>query len=444
MKKHIWLWLGILLLLALGPVQVAADESAGHDEPIVNVDGGRIFVDEDVILEVGETFEGDLGIFDGDLTMPERSVVKGDVFITNGDAHIAGRVDGSLAVISGELVLSEGGQVEGDLFGMAGEAEIAGRVGGDTSWMFGDAELLNSAVVGGDLMVVSGRLERQVGASVLGEEMPDVRLPEFPLLGERLSVPEGREMPQVEPRQVPTPQAPTWRAPTVGQRVSSFVGRVITAIVMSLLFVGLALLIVLIWPRATHRVAECITLLPLQSFGLGLLTFLLAAVLESLAMVLMIVLMLVAAALVSTVILIPLGLLLILLSLLLLLPVPLALAGGMALGWVGLAEVVGRKTAELLRGGRVSALGAVLIGLLVTVPVAALLWILKPLCCAWPFIILLTSLGLGGVFHTRFGRQACQPLRPSPRPLPAESEPLPAEAMDEEAGQPDEPPPASP
>jgi hypothetical protein len=431
-KKHVWLWLGVVLLLALWPAQAAAgstDLGTDGDRPIVSVDGGRIFVDEDVALEPGERFEGDLGIFDGDLTVPPDSVVEGDVFITNGDARVEGRIEGDLAVISGRLVLSEGGRVEGDLFGMAGEGEIAGRVGGDASWMFGNAELRSSAVVEGDLMVLSGDLERQAGARVLGEELPDVRLPDLPLLRERPTLPEVREQLEIPPRVSPPQQR------TVGQRVGSFVGRLVSAGLMGLLFVGLSLLIVLIWPRPTHRVAECLTQLPAQSLGLGLLTFLLAAGLESLAMVLMILFILVAAALISTVILIPVGLLLILVSMLLLLPVPLALAAGMVLGWVAVAEVVGRKVAQLLRGGKVSALGAVFIGLLVTVPPAALLWALKPVCCGWPFIILLTSVGLGGVFHTRFGRQSCQ--------TPAESAPLPAEAMDEEAGQPDVPPPAS-
>jgi cytoskeletal protein CcmA (bactofilin family) len=428
------LLLGMLLLLVLWPAQAAADG------PVVEVDDGRIFVDEDVRLEVGEIFEGDLGVLNGDLTIPQSSVVEGDVFVTNGDVRIAGRVDGDLALVRGNLTLSEGSWVEGELFGLSSAADVAGRVGGDASWMFGDAELRSSAVVEGDVMVVSGRLERQAGARILGEELPDVRLPDLPLLRERL----GRvEIPDV-------PQVRTLRQQTAGQRLADLVGRAVMVGVMSLLFVGLALLIVLVWPRATHRVAECINLLPVQSLGLGLLTFLLAAILEALAMVLMILLILVAAALIGTVILIPIGLLLILLSMLLLLPVPLALAAGMVLGWVGVAEVVGDKVTQLLRARKVSALGKVLVGLLVTVPLAALLWLLKPVCCAWPFIILLTSLGLGAVFHTRFGRQACHKPPEAelqvaePEVQLAETEALPAAAMDEEAGQPDEPPKAAP
>jgi hypothetical protein len=206
----------------------------------------------------------------------------------------------------------------------------------------------------------------------------------------------------------------------------------VAAGIFSLLFIFLGLLVVFIWPRPTRKVSDCISAMPVQSFGLGLLTFLIAVVLEALAAVLMIIVILIGAALISTVILIPIGLLLILLSVLILLPVPLALAGAMVLGWVALAELVGRKALRVLRVRDARPVGAVLAGLLITVSLAAMLWVLQPGCCAWPFIILLTSVGVGATIHTRFGRESCRQSRPS-----AEPDLLPAEAMDEEAGQPD-------
>jgi cytoskeletal protein CcmA (bactofilin family) len=417
------LWLGVLVLLLIWPASVAM-----ADEPGLTFDGGRIFVDEDVSLESGETFDGDLGVFDGDLTVPQGSVVSGDVFVTNGEVEIGGRVDGSVAVISGDLSLAQTGQVRSDLFVLSGDQEIAGRVGGDLSSMFGDVELFGTAVIEGDLLVMQGRLDRESGAQVLGEEMSEFPLLNIPLIREQPRLPEPPNVPE---RPVP-PVRP--QQETLGQQVGRFFGRSLTAGFLSLLFIAVGLLVVFVWPRATHRVSECIATMPVLSFGLGLLTFLIAAVLEALAMVLMILIILVAAALLSTVILIPIGLLLIVLSFLVLLPVPLALVGGMVLGWVALAEVVGRQVLKLLRGGAVKSLGATLVGLLVTVPLAAILWIVKPVCCAWPFIILLTSMGLGAVIHTRFGRQSCRNARP-----PAEPELLPAEAMEDEAGLPDGP-----
>jgi hypothetical protein len=298
--------------------------------------------------------------------------------------------------------------------------------------MFGDIALFSTAVVEGDLLVMQGSLERESGAQVLGEEMSEFPLLNIPLIPEQPRVPEPPNVPE---RPVP-PTVPPFRPQqeTLGQQIGRFFGRSLTAGFMSLLFIAVGLLVVFIWPRATNRVSECISTMPVLSFGLGLLTFLIAAVLEALAMVLMILIILVAAALISTVILIPIGLLLIVLSVLVLLPVPLALAGGVVLGWVALAEVVGRQVLKLLKSGAVKSLGATLVGLLVTVPLAAILWVIKPVCCAWPFIILLTSVGLGAVIHTRFGRQSCRKASP-----PAEPELLPAEAMQDEAGRPDGP-----
>jgi len=181
--------------------------------------------------------------------------------------------------------------------------------------------------------------------------------------------------------------------------------------------------------------------MPAKSFVLGLLTFLIAAVLEALAGVLLILLIVVGAGLIGTVILSPIGLLLILLSVLVLLPVPLALLVGLVLGWVALAELIGQKVGKALRVRKLQPLGATLIGLLITVPVTAVLWVIEPCCCAWPFVILLTSIGLGAVFHTRFGKQDCRQLTPPSKLQEKAGEPeaLPAEAMDEEAGAPDQP-----
>jgi len=428
--------LGVLLLLLLLPAGAAF-----ADGPRLTTDDGQIFVDEDVMLEPGEVFEGDLGIFNGDLSIPRDSVVRGDVFVTNGDVEVTGRIDGSLAVISGDLTLEQGAVVEGDLFVMSGTHQVAGRVAGDLSVMFGNAELRDSAVVDGDLMVLSGRLERSTGARIGGDELREIPLPDLPFLRERIATPGLPEMP-VRPE---VPAIPRVRVETPAREFGRFVGKAVSAGFFSLVLIALGVLIVFVWPRPTRRVSECIEAMPVQSFVLGLLTFLIAAVLEAFAVVLLILIVLVAAALISTVILIPIGLLLILLSVLVLLPVPLALLGGMILGWVALAQLIGQKLGKLLRGGEIRPLAATLLGLIITVPVAAILWVLKPVCCAWPFVILLTSMGLGAVFHTRFGRQPCDQPKPAAAPEgeAGAAEALPAEAMDEEAGAPDLPPDAT-
>jgi hypothetical protein len=429
-KKRI-LWLGLVALLLLWPsAALASDPGPSYDD-------GRIFVDQDVSLEPGETFNGDLGVFNGNLTVPANSVVNGDVFVTGGDIELAGSVRGDLAVINGDLSMADTGEVAGETFGTSGDLDVAGLVRGNLSNLFGDIHLRSTAVVQGSALTISGDIVREAGAQVLGGEVSEIPLPRLENLRERL-VP-----PVVVPRLV-TPQAPAVPVPpqppvrivtrgeTLGQRLGRFVGRSLAATFASLILVGLGVLAVFVWPRTVRRVSDCITTLPVQSFGLGLLTFLIAAGLEALAAVLMILVILVASALIATVILIPVGVLLMLLSVLLLLPVPLALVAGMGVGWVGLAELVGRKVLQSLKVRDVTPVGAVLVGMVLTVAVAATLWILKPVCCAWPFVILVSSVGLGAAIHTRFGSQGCRPTQAAAGP-----EALPMEAMEQEAGQPD-------
>lgn len=422
--------LSLLALLLLWPVTAAF-----ADDPVVRFDDGQIFVEEDVSLGPGETINGDLGVFDGDLDMASGSTVNGNVFVANGDAYIAGRVNGDAAVIEGDLELAESGQVSGNVFGMSGDQEIAGRVNGDLAVLFGDVELRSSAVIAGDVLAAPGTVEREAGARVGGDTVQDIPFPPLPFLEgwsedvPGLTVPPVPELPELPDlpelsRPMPPPQ------PTALHQIGRFVGRVVGAMFMSLLAIAVGMLIVFIWPHTTRRVSNCISAMPAQSVGLGLLTFVIAAALEVLAVVLMITIILVGAVMIGTVILIPIGLILILVSVLLLLPVPLALAGGMILGWVAMAEMIGRRVFKALRIDNPTPLSAALVGLVITVPLAVILWLVMPLCCGWPFVILLTSVGLGAVFHTRFGTQDCQSAGPAALPL---------EAMDDEAGRPDGP-----
>jgi cytoskeletal protein CcmA (bactofilin family) len=420
------LCLGLLVCLLLMPAIAAF-----ADGPIPGSDGERIFWDEDVSLQPGETVNGDLAVFRGDLDLPEGSAVNGDVFVTGGHATIAGRVNGNVAVVGGALDLAESGSVRGEVFATAGPHTMAGQVGGNVSILFGDLGLRSTALLAGDLLVVPGHLERDEGSRVRGhvvtEETLSSRTRSEPLEGET-------RLPR--PTRVPPPSPPS-ELPGVG--LAHAFGRILGTLFLFLVFVAVCALVVLVWPRPTQRVADCIAALPAQSLGLGLITFLIAAGLEVVAVVAMVLIILVGALLMATVILIPLGLLLILLSWLVLLPVPLAMAGGIVLAWAGLAEMIGRKVLAAFGARTVSPLGAAFVGLLITGSIAAVLWIVKPLCCAWPFVILLTALGLGSVFHTRFGRLGC---RAGGRPPAAPS--LPADAMDQEDGQPDVPQVTSP
>ncbi len=98
------------LLLAL-PTAAAAQTSAPTEEAAVVING-------DVTVRGGEAVEG--------------------VFIVNGDARIAGRVDGDVVLVAGDVVL--GGRVDGNLVTIAGRATLlpGSSVGEDL--IYGDEE----------------------------------------------------------------------------------------------------------------------------------------------------------------------------------------------------------------------------------------------------------------------------------------------------------------
>ena len=203
MKRKGALWLALLALLFLWPAtSVWADDPDNGVKGVEwSYDDGKTFFNEDVTIKSGEVFEGALGVFNGNLTLEEGSEVNGDVFVSDGDAYVAGRVNGSLAVIKGDLTLTASGWVAADLFGMDSVQEIAGHVGGDLSCLFGETTLRSTAVVEGSVLGLGDGVTKDAGAQVLGGEMQQIPIPEIPFLPTKPEVPEL----------VSARAAPSWR-----------------------------------------------------------------------------------------------------------------------------------------------------------------------------------------------------------------------------------------
>lgn len=428
--------LAVLALVLLWPAGTAWATAEGEDW---SFDGGKTFVNEDVTVSAGQVLQGPLGLFDGDLTVEAEGRVVGDVFVSGGDAHIAGQITGGLAVMSGDTRLEAGSYVSGDVFGLDSDQDIAGRVGGNLTSVSGQVVLRSSAVIDGNLLGWREGIEREPGAQVKGQELQGI--PSVPFL------PAVPEPPRLLTPQVPSPMTPIPPVPvrparpprSWGQTTTGDVGRVFGATLSSLVLIAVGMLVVIIWRRPVQRVSNCIVALPWRSLGVGVLTVLIAVVVEVVAALLLAVLSVVGATLSATIILLPLGIVLILLGVLLLLPAPLALAAGLIVGWVGLAELLGRRVLGLLRVRDVSPLAAVVLGLALTILLPALLSLSDVCCIAWPAVVLLvSSLGLGSVVLTRFGTRTCFPARgPLAPPAAGQGEALPPEAMDAEAGLPD-------
>lgn len=139
MRRALVLLVASLALLAAAPGATA--QSGGDTEE------ATVVINGDVTVERGETVEG--------------------VFIANGDARIAGRVDG-------DVVLA------------AGDALVSGRIDGNLVTIAGQARLLPTASVGGDLVYGDERPQvapaATVGGSVEKEDWPgSIEL--FPFIG---------------------------------------------------------------------------------------------------------------------------------------------------------------------------------------------------------------------------------------------------------------------
>jgi predicted flap endonuclease-1-like 5' DNA nuclease/cytoskeletal protein CcmA (bactofilin family) len=145
-------------------VSRARVESPSFEFPAAQMPDGRQILGDDLIVEGGQTLEGNWSVYDGD------AVVES-----------GGRLAGSLVVYRGDIQIEEGGTVEGDVTA-SGDIGVAGQVGGSvTSWS-GDVDLSSAASVEGDVNALSGDIEQEDGAFVGGSvvEGPALRLPRAP------------------------------------------------------------------------------------------------------------------------------------------------------------------------------------------------------------------------------------------------------------------------
>jgi cytoskeletal protein CcmA (bactofilin family) len=184
----------VVLSLALVPV-AAAEERAGST----------------VVVESGETVEGDLAAFGGtvlvegtvtgnvtavagSVVVAGDGVVGGDLTVTAGSATIEGRVDGDTAVTAGALLVREGADLRGTLEVQAGSLRLDGRVDGDVRAAAESVTIGDSGVVGGSVTYaaeefvndgrVSGTVSRTDEVEFSGPitvETPTATLPRIPL-----------------------------------------------------------------------------------------------------------------------------------------------------------------------------------------------------------------------------------------------------------------------
>ncbi len=126
---------------------------------------GKIRTGDTISVPAGETVEGDLYLFGGDISVAGR--VMGDLVVFGGQVDIAGQIDGDVFVGAGTVDV--GGTIDGDLRVGAGQVRTPGSIGEDL--LAGVGQLTMNGDVGEDMIFGAGTasLSGAVGGDVLGE-----------------------------------------------------------------------------------------------------------------------------------------------------------------------------------------------------------------------------------------------------------------------------------
>lgn len=315
MQRKIWF---AIVALAIGLLVVAVPATYAQDEDFDKI----VFPDETYTLAAGEVLSGNLAIAGGSVSLQQGSVVNGDVVLFRGSLVSDGTISGNVAAFGGDVTL-------------------------------GDA-----AVVEGSFASFGGRVERAPGATIRGETLIGLRSLRFGNLVQEASGTEERP--------------PLDRAAGVLERFFFWQVRTFGS---SLLMVILAVAVLLVAPKAVGRVASAAATQPAVSFGMGLLTLLLAAFAGAL--------LLIACGL---------GLL-----------IWLALLLALFLGWVSVGLWVGQRLLAAFKVRTTSSIAEVIVGVFLITVFAAL-----PFCLGFFIWLIVGSIGLGAVVLTRFGSQEAE------------------------------------
>ena len=307
-------------------------------------EGGRVTFGQNITVEGGESVNGDLVAFGGSITIQEGGQVRGNVVSLGGNIDVGGRVDGDVISLGGSVELRSGAYVTGNALATNGVSRSPG------------------AVVRGQVGDVSGG----VGVPALPSAPGAPRL-WWPGLGS------GRP----------------W-----GSSAFDLLGWMWRSFLGTLTMLVLGAIVVLLVPGATRTMGHTFVSYPWHSLGVGLLTWVVAALALPLLIILCIgipVAVLLAAA----------------------------LAVAAVLGWIVAGLVLGERLLVALNQAHPQPLLAVVVGLLVLAVLAAV-----P-CLGILVTIVVSTWGLGAVILTRCGTAPYAPATPLPPLAPPPAPPAP-------------------
>lgn len=264
-----------------------------------------------------------------------RVVTGGDSTLEQGET-----VRGDLVLLGGNVKLEEKSKVTGDMFSLGGNAEINGEIDGDVTVLGGSINLGSKAVVHGGVRTLGGNVNRAPGARIEGG-ISDERI-------ERFEGSWGFDTPEF------------FEFGWLWFLLQSFIGAIV------------AVLVVMVFPQPTERVARAVWDQPLIAGGMGILTMIVAPI------VLVLLLITIIGPLVLLV----------------------ALGAAMVFGWIALGMEMGRRLAQVVKWDLHPAVAAGLGTLLLSLVANGIGFIPY---VGWVAPLFVTLLGLGGVVLTRFG-----------------------------------------
>jgi hypothetical protein len=321
---------------------------------LLTIPAGAVFAEPyfDTVVEEGETINNDVIVFDGDLEIQESAQVNGDVIVFNGDAKLAGTINGDLVIFNGDL----------------------------------DAD--TQAAINGDCVLLNGSIDNRSSSEIRCTNIEGAALPGFvkgvppiPAVPAIPAIPDAPDVPE-------TPRVPPVHEMRGPSRVGSAFADFMRTIVSSLLLGGLAFVMASAFPNNLLQVKATMRKKPVASGAVGFLTALAVPIVVAILALISAVLTIICIGL--------LGFPIILLILL-------ALVAAIAMGWIAAGTWLGERLFQ--RRERSLAMKAAMGTFLLTF-VLGLLGILSGGWLEGLLGIAITSIGLGAVALTQFGRRS--------------------------------------
>jgi hypothetical protein len=339
--------------------------------------GDQVIFGDNLELKAEEKINGDVLVFGGNVTIPKGSEINGDLVVFGGNANIDGTVTGDIGMLGGNVILGTTAVVKGDIGLLGGDADVA-----EGATVEGQVQSLNRFVFG---------------------EGEGFTIPPIPPASPVPPIPPVAPLPTISPDHV--------SSGLLGgaSRMLDFFKSLVEDIATLVALAVIAWLVSAFMPEQMKVVGDTLTQSAPLSFGLGLVTWVIAVVIGG---VLAITICLAFIPLLGFIL----------------------LAIATLFGWIVAGQIIGERL--LIASGRPypNLVSSTVLGVTALTIVATMPLIGEAPCIGFIFglvgtlvglIVALT--GLGAVILTRFGTQPYPPqvyayaggASPAPKPAPA-------------------------